>query len=120
MYLEIEVEGFDPNKLEYASTPQRYSTKRASIKHYLALLLSKGLITVANRNGKLLYEITPLGIEISKKINTIYALAYKKSVYCIVKKLKEYSDKQLGEKASGWLEAKSFQVDLYDMVDADE
>jgi predicted transcriptional regulator len=120
MYWEIEVEGFDPNKLEYASNAQRYSTKRGSIKHYLALLLSKGLITVANRNGKLLYEITPLGIETSRKISTIYAIAYRKSVFCIVRKLKVYSDKQLGEKASEWLEAKTFQVDLYDMVDTNE
>jgi hypothetical protein len=118
LHLEIEVEGFEPNKLEYISTAQRYSTKRASIKEYLALLLAKGLISVANKNGKLLYEITPLGIEISKQINTIYALAYRKSVSCIIKKLKDYSDKQLGEKASDWLEAKSFQVDLYDMVDS--
>ena len=120
LHLEIEVEGFEPNKLEYVSTAQRYSTKRVSIKQYLSLLLSKGLITVVNKNGKLLYEITQLGIETSKKINTLYAFAYKKSVSCIVKKLKEYSDKQLGEKASEWLEAKSFQVDLYDMVDTNE
>jgi hypothetical protein len=115
--LELEIEGFEPNKLEYLSSDQRYRTKRTLIKQYLSLLLSKGLIKILNMDGKILYEITPLGIEISSKINSMYAIAYKKSVTCVVKMLKGYSDAQLWEKASEWLEAKSFQVDLYDMVD---
>ena len=68
-------------------------------------------------DGKILYAITPLGIEISSKISSMYAIAYRKSVALIVKMLKGYSDTQLWEKASEWLEAKSFQVDLYDMVE---
>lgn len=115
--LELEIEGFEPNKLEYLSSDQRYRTKRTLIKQYLSLLLSKGLIKILNMDGKILYEITPLGIEISSKINSMYAIAYKKSVTCVVKMLKGYSDTRLWEKASKWLEAKSFQVDLYDMVD---
>ncbi len=115
--LELEIEGFEPNKLEYMSSDQRYRTKRTLIKQYLSLLLSKGLTKVLNMDGKILYEITPLGIEISSRINSMYAIAYKKSVTCVVKMLKGYSDAQLWEKASEWLEAKSFQVDLYDMVD---
>ncbi len=115
--LELEMEGFEPNKLEYISSDQRYRTKRTLIKQYLSLLLSKGLIKVLNMEGKILYEITSLGVEISSKINSMYAIAYKKSVTCVVKMLKGYSDAQLWEKASEWLEAKSFQVDLYDMVD---
>ena len=117
MRLEIEIEGFEPNKLEYMSTPQRYRTKRASIKQYLSLLLSKGLIKVINKEGKILYEITQLGVEVSGKINSMYAMAYRKSVSCVVRMLKNLSDRQLSEKASEWLEARSFQVDLYDMVD---
>ena len=87
------------------------------MKQYLSLLLTKGLIRIINTDGRILYTITPLGIEISGKINSLYAIAYRKSVSFIAKMLKGYSDTQLWEKASEWLEAKSFQVDLYDMVE---
>ena len=115
--LELELDGFEPNKLEYLSSDQRYRTKRTSMKQYLSLLLTKGLIRIINTDGRILYTITPLGIEISGKINSLYAIAYRKSVSFIAKMLKGYSDTQLWEKASEWLEAKSFQVDLYDMVE---
>lgn len=115
--LELEIEGFEPKKLEYLSTAQLYRTKRASIKQYLALLLSKGLIKFVNINGKIQYLATPLGLETSKNLDSLYAIAYRKSVTLIIKMLKNYSDKKLWENANRWLESKSFQVDLYDMVD---
>jgi len=119
--LELELEGFEPNKLEYISTAQRFRTKRGFMKQYFSLLLSKGLISVENQDGKILYKITSRGIDIASKITSMYAIAYRKSVTFVVKKLKDYSDKRLWEEASLWLEAKSFQVDLYDMVeDIDE
>ncbi len=115
-WLDLEIQGFDPNKLEYMSTAQRYRTKRESLKQYLSLLLLKGLIEVKNQDEKLLYQITPLGVEISNKLNSMYAISYRRSVSFIVKKLKDYSDKQLWDNARTWLEAKAFQVDLFDMV----
>ena len=114
--LELELEGFEPNKLEYLSTAQRFRTKRASIKQYLSLLLSKGLISIENLDGKILYKITQRGIGAANRINSLYAIAYRKSVSGVIKKFRDYSDKQLWEEASLLLEAKSFQVDLYDMV----
>lgn len=116
-WLELEIEGFESNKLEYVSTAQRYRTKRESIKQYLSLLLSKGLIKVKNQGGRILYEITSSGIEISNNMDSLYAMAYRKSAEIVVKKLKDFSDKKLWENASKWLEAKSFQVDLYDLVE---
>ena len=115
--LELETEGFEPNKLEYLSTAQLYRTKRALIKQYLALLLSKGLIKFININGKIQYRGTPLGIGTSKRLDSLYAIAYRKSATLIIKLLKSYSDKKLWENATKWLESKSFQVDLYDLVD---
>jgi hypothetical protein len=115
--LELELEGFEPNKLEYISTPQRFRTKRASLKQYLSMLLSKGLISIENSDGKILYRITQRGMDVAGKISSLYAIAYRKSVAFVLKKLKDYSDKRLWEEASLWLEAKSFQVDLYDMVE---
>lgn len=116
LWLELELEGFDPCKLEYLSTAQRYRTKRESIKQYLALLLAKGLISIENTEGKLLYQITPKGLGVSCQLSSMYAIAYRRSVKFIVRELKRYKDSELWENASRWLEAKSFQIDLYDTV----
>ena len=115
--VELEMSGFDPNKLEYASSPQRFRTKRECMKQYLSLLLCKGLINVKNKDGRLLYEITANGREISGQINSMYAIAYRKSASTIVRKLKGYTDQKLWDSATKWLEAKSFQVDLFDWVE---
>lgn len=117
MWLELEIEGFEPNKLEYISTPQRFRTKRESIKQYICLLVSKGLIKVEIKGGKILYEITSRGIQTARKTNSLYAMAYRKSASFVINKLKNFSDKKLWENASNWLEAKSFRVDLYDLVE---
>lgn len=115
--IDLEIEGFISNKIEYYSTAQLYRTKRASLKQYLSLLITKGLINMINKDGKFIFNITQLGIDTSKKLNTMYALAYRKSVAIIVNMLKRYSDKKLWESANVWLESKSFQIDLYDLVD---
>jgi predicted transcriptional regulator len=117
--LELEISGFDPSKLEYTSSTQRFRTKRESIKRYLALLLGKGLITVRNTDGRLLYQVTKIGTEKTREINSMYAIAYRRSASSIVNKLKNYSDQKLWDSASKWLEAKSFRVDLFEWVKAD-
>jgi hypothetical protein len=114
--LLLEIEGFDPNKLEYLTTVQRYETKRLQVKHYIAVLVSKGLITVENYDKKIVYSITHLGLTISNRINSMYAIAYRKSVSFVIRKLKRYTDPQLNEQASIWLRAKTFQVDLVRVI----
>jgi hypothetical protein len=110
--LQLEVEGFEPDKLEYLTSRQRYRTKRLQIKQYLAVLASKGLITVENSDKKIVYGITYLGLEISSRMNSLYAAAYRKSVLFVVKRLKRFSDPQLNEQAIEWLQSKSFEFDL--------
>jgi len=114
--IDLEVAGFETHTIEYISSSQRYRTKRSHLKQYLSVLLAKELIDVSNTNRKLYYKITQNGIEYTNEMKTMYACAYKESVLHIIKKLKRLSDKRLWEEASKWLEAKSFQVDLYDML----
>lgn len=114
--LQLEIEGFEPNNLEYLTTNQRYQTKRLQVMQYLAVLASKGLITVENSDKKIVYCITHLGLTVSSRMNSLYALAYRKSVLFVAKKLRRYSDTQLSEQASNWLQAKSFQVDLIEQL----
>ena len=117
LWLDLEIAGFETHTVGYISSSQRYRTKRSRLKQYLSLLLSKNLIEVSNVDGKILYRITPTGIKTANKIRSMYAIAFRKSVKCVIKKLKGYSDKKLWEESSKWLEARSFQVDLYDMFD---
>jgi hypothetical protein len=117
--LELEMEGFKPNKLEYVGAEQRFRTKRLSLKQYLALLLSKGLIKLENEDGKIVFYITAMGIEIAGKFSSMYAIAYRKSADCVISILKKYSDTKLTEEADKWF-SKPFQIDLIDLVDAHE
>ena len=64
-----------------------------------------------------MYYITPKGLGVSHKLSSMYAISYRKSVKFIVRELKRYKDSELWENASRWLEAKSSQIDLYDMVE---
>jgi hypothetical protein len=114
--LDFELEGFEPNKLEYSSSAQRFSSKRESIKQYLAVLLSRDLMDASNCEGKIVFKITESGKEVAKKINSMYALAYRKSVEFVIKRLKDLSDTKLWDFSRTWLEAKSFQIDLYETV----
>lgn len=119
-WLDLQIFGFEIKTIEYLSSSQIYQTRRTSMRIYLSFLLSRDLIFVSNYNGKLNYYITNLGLEVSNNLNSFYSIRYRKSISLIIKKLKNYSDKKLWEESSKWLEAKSFQVDLYDMVDSDD
>jgi hypothetical protein len=112
LWLDLAIAGFEINTLGYISSSQRYRTKRSCLKQYLSLLLSKSLIKVSNIDKRIFYKITPLGIETVSKIESMYAIAYRKSIEHIVKRFKDCSDHKLWEDASEWLEAKTFQVDL--------
>jgi hypothetical protein len=115
MKRELEYIGFETITIGYLSSSQRYRTKRASLKQYLAILVSKRLIRISNQNGRLLYQITDFGVLQSKQLTSLYAIAYRKSLKIIINKFKGYSDKKLWDEASNLLEAQSFQVDLFEM-----
>jgi len=120
IYIELEMEGFRPNKLEYVGTKQRFRTKRLSIKQYISLLLSRGLVRIENKDGRLLFKITDLGTETASKFCSPYADAYRKSAMYVVKFLRSYSDTKLTEDAATWLDCKPIEFDLIDMVEDDE
>ena len=87
---------------------------------FLVVFLATGLVKVVYDKGKIFYTITELGIEKADELTSVYALSYKKSAFLVIKKLKKLSDTRLWENAKDWLEAKSFQVDLWDMVNENE
>lgn len=112
--LELEYMGFASQSLDYASSSQQFRTKRAKIKQFLAYLMTKGLVEMKNKDGQIVFSITELGESMARKLDTLYANAYRKSVNIIIKRLHRLTDKRLWQEANKWLEAKHFQIDLLD------
>lgn len=112
--LELLFQGFESTTIGYISSSQRFTNRREKLKHYLAELLTRDLITVNNIDGQLLYSITIKGKEIVSKFKSLYTTAYKKSAAIIIDKLSKMSDKKLTENARVWLKAEPFVIDLYD------
>jgi hypothetical protein len=112
--LELLFQGFESTTVGYISSSQRFTNRTEKLKHYLAGLLTRDLITVKNIDGQLLYSITHKGRETVSKFKSMYTKAYKSSAEIIIHKLSKLSDKRLAENAKIWLKAEPFIIDLYD------
>ena len=116
-YLSLELVGMKSFTINYINSSQRFQTKRALLKHYLAILVGKELVDVFNQDGKITFQITDKGGAIAKSIQSMYADAYQTSAKIITKKLNSFSNTKLSKFAAMKIEGKTFQMDLYDMVD---
>lgn len=112
--VELALAGFDERNLDYQSSSQRFSNRRARLQHDLALLVAYDLVTVIARNGRVAYIITERGRSLAEQFSALYALAYRRSAEIVTGQLKGLSDKRLREQAEEWLRAKSLLIDLYD------
>jgi hypothetical protein len=112
--LELLLQGFETNTLSYISSSQRFTNRRAKLKHYLAGLLMRDLITLKNIDGHLLYLITEKGKETALLFKSLYTSAYKRSAEIIISKLSRMSDTGLAQSAREWLKGEPFIIDLYD------
>lgn len=112
--VELALAGFDERNLDYQSSSQRFSNRRARLQHDLALLVAYDLVTVIARNGRVAYIITERGRGLAEQFSALYALAYRRSAEIVTGQLKGLSDKRLREQAEEWLRAKSLLIDLYD------
>lgn len=116
-WIELESIGFETLTIDYMSSSQRFRTKRSKLKSHLAFLYMKGLISNDKESRTLqLYSITEEGMRVASNFRTIYANNYRRSVEIVVKKLKGMSDTKLWKNSNVWLEARSFQIDLYDIT----
>jgi hypothetical protein len=98
---ELLMAGFDDRALSYASSAQRFTTRRERLQHDLALLLAYGLATTAVR-GQVLYRLTALGHQLASRFTAIYARSYTTAANIVVKRLRKVSDKRLRENVSEW------------------
>lgn len=112
--LDLLLIGFESMTISYISSSQRFANRREKLKHYLAGLLIRDLISVTNYQGQIVYSITCRGKEVASEFKSMYIKAYRRSAELIINRLSKMSDKALATNAKAWLKAESFMIDLYD------
>ncbi|MFE5484149.1 ABC-three component system middle component 2 [Streptomyces sp. NPDC056527] len=99
----LRLAGFDPQVLSYASSSQRFTSRRERIQHDLALLVAYGCCEVHNRNGSFVYSISNRGRELGACFTATYAASFTTAASIVVRHLRKLSDKALREQTARWL-----------------
>ncbi|GHG00566.1 ABC-three component system middle component 2 [Streptomyces filamentosus] len=99
----LRLAGFDPQVLSYASSSQRFTSRRERIQHDLALLIAYGCCEVHNHKGALAYTISPRGHELGAQFTATYADSFSTAASIVVRRLHRLSDKALREQTARWL-----------------
>ncbi|MEV7238066.1 ABC-three component system middle component 2 [Streptomyces sp. NPDC051020] len=99
----LRLAGFDPQVLAYASSSQRFTSRRERIQHDLALLVAYGCCQVHNHKGALTYSITAAGQELGGQFTATYAASFGTAANIVVCRLRKLSDKRLREQTARWL-----------------
>lgn len=106
--------GFEYLNLDYQSSSQRYTNRRARLQRDLATLTSLGLVAVQGVDGRVGYEASEEGVSAAASLRATYALAYRTSAGIVIGRLKRLSDSRLRDDAARWLKADALLVDIYD------
>ncbi|MFJ1793112.1 ABC-three component system middle component 2 [Kitasatospora griseola] len=99
----LRLAGFDPQVLAYASSSQRFTSRRERIQHDLSLLVAYGCCEVRNHEKALSYAITETGRTLSTRFTATYAAAFSTAANIVIRRLRRLSDKALREQATQWL-----------------
>jgi hypothetical protein len=110
------LEGFSERSLSYHSSAQRFTNRRARLRHDLALLTSRAMVGITTEGRHVTFHLTHEGREVAGRLKTLYADAFRSSAEIVVRNLNRLSDKALNEQAREWLRAEPFLVDIYDAV----
>jgi hypothetical protein len=112
--LALEMSGFSPLQLSYASTGQRFASRRQRLQHDLSLLVSRDLITIEDGG----FTVTDAGAELADRLNSVYADAYRTSARIVLRRLASMSNKALEEASHRWLGESWLLIDLLDEIQA--
>lgn len=110
--LALRLAGFTDKQLSYASTGERFVSRRRRLQHDLSLLIAYGLVTL-DSNG---YGLIDAGESIARQLETVYADAYREAARIVIGRLSKLSDRRLREQAQRWLGQSWLLVDLLDDV----
>ena len=110
--VRLRLAGFSGDQLSYASTGQRFASRRRRIEYDLSLLVSYNLV-VLGASG---YHLTDAGRDATAELNSLYADAYRGSARIIVSRLKNVGDRPLRQRAEKWLGQSWLLLDLLEDV----
>lgn len=108
----LEIAGFSRAQLAYASSGQRFASRRRRLQHDVAQLVALGLATIDSGG----YAITSQGSNVADGLRTAYADAYRKSSEIVLRRLYSMTGKGLESKVEIWLGHSSLLLDLLDEV----
>lgn len=117
---QLVMAGFDDRSLSYASSGQRFTSRRERLQHDLGLLVAYGLASATVQGGAVIYTITRAGSNLAARFTALYARSYLVSAAVVVRRLRRLSDTKLRENARAWLrpEHASFPDAILDLFDA--
>ena len=110
--LTLRLAGFSNRQLSYASTGQRFTSRRRRLQHDLSVLVTYGLITIRSDG----YVLTESGRALAVRLTSIYAEAYRDAAHVVLRRLKPLSDRQLTQRAENWLGRSWLLIDVLDDV----
>ena len=108
----LQMSGFNPGQLGYASSGQRFLSRRRRLQHDFARLVAYGLATLS-ADG---YVVTGVGAELAKEFRTVYADAYRESATIVLRRLVPLSNKRLEIKVEHWVGHSWLLLDLLEDV----
>jgi hypothetical protein len=110
--LKLRLAGFSERQLSYASTGERFVSRRRRIQHDMALLVSYGLVTIEAKG----YKLTSTGARLATELTSMYADSYREAAAIVLKRLGRLSDKRLTEQSTEWLGRSWLLIDFTDDV----
>jgi hypothetical protein len=110
--LALELAGFTPTQLAYASSGQRFASRRRRLQHDLARLISYGLAELAPEG----FRVSEAGAELAGLLNSVYADAYRTSAEVVLRRLSTKSNTALEADVNRWLGESWLLIDLLDDV----
>lgn len=110
--LTLRLAGFTDQQLSYASTGQRFASRRRRLQHDMALMLAYRLVTI-DADG---YALTDAGRGVAESLNSVYADAYRDAAQIVLRRLGRLSNRRLTEAAERWLGQSWLLLDLLDDI----
>jgi len=104
--------GFSDRQLSYASTGQRFASRRRRLQHDLSLLLAYGVVAIGSRG----YLLTSAGQAIAEGLTSVYADAYREAARVVLRRLGRLSDRRMRQNAAEWLGRSWLLIDLFDDI----
>lgn len=113
----LQLFGFSHRSLSYNSAAQRFTNRRARLKHDLSLLVGRSLVSISAFDRHITFSASDEGRQLASELQTLYGQAFRSSAALVVRHLNKLSDKALNERARVWLKAEPFLIDIYGLGD---